>query len=262
MTGQCRLCHNEAELRDSHFISQAAYRLVRGEGPNLNPVVIRPGKALQTSYQIRGDLLCHSCEQRLSTLGEDAFFRNCYRGPGDFGLLNVLRQLQPVVDVENATVYSLPESYTRIIEQIAYFGVSLFWKATLSGWRDGSRTLPPLISLGSYQEPLRRYLAGEGPFPDASALVVSVYDERNEIVQIFGTPATTRPPTNHLHYCDIRGVHFDLFVGSRLPPEIKMFCLLGSTPKYVLGAKRLTKIVAHTYGKHMQLYAEYVRNRK
>ena len=72
--GQCRLCLNEAELQNSHFIPQAAYKRVRGEGTNPNPIVVQDGKAIQTSAQTRAHLLCHDCEQRLSKNGEHTFF--------------------------------------------------------------------------------------------------------------------------------------------------------------------------------------------
>jgi hypothetical protein len=57
MVGECRLCRKRSELRDSHFIPQAAYKRVRGEGKNPHPLVVQTDKAFQTADQIRAHLL-------------------------------------------------------------------------------------------------------------------------------------------------------------------------------------------------------------
>ena len=72
--GLCRLCQNDAELRDSHFIPQAAYKRVRGQGVNPHPIVIHGRKVIQTAAQTRAHLLCNACEQLFPTQGEDTFF--------------------------------------------------------------------------------------------------------------------------------------------------------------------------------------------
>src|SRR5262245_59722113 len=128
-TGQCRLCFKDGPLRDSHFIPQASYKLVRGKGRNQHPLVLQSNKALQTSDQTRAHLLCHDCEQRLCKYGEDAFFRNCYRGPGKSRLLDVLRRSRPLLEDDRFAVHAVPETENPAIEQMAYMGVSLFWKS-------------------------------------------------------------------------------------------------------------------------------------
>src|SRR5215831_8095374 len=108
--GQCRLCLQHAKLHDSHFIPQAAYRLIRGQGPNPNPFVNDGRKAVQTSAQTRAHLLCYDCEQRLSRNGEDTFFRYCYRGAAKFKLLHEIRQESPLIEDEHFAAFAIPES--------------------------------------------------------------------------------------------------------------------------------------------------------
>lgn len=116
VVGWCLLCRNEAELQDSHFIPQGAHKRVRGDRRNPHPIVIQSGKAVQSAAQTRAHLLCHDCEGRFSNNGENAFYRNCYRGSGKFRLLQVLRALKSMLEDERFAVYALPESENSVIE--------------------------------------------------------------------------------------------------------------------------------------------------
>ena len=124
--GRCRLCLNEAVLLDSHFIPQAAYRLVRGEGKNPHPLVVQTDKAMQTSVQMRAHLFCRDCEQRFHECGENTFFRYCHRESEGFKLLAMLRETLPVLESTNAAVYVVSPTADATVEQIGYFGVQSF----------------------------------------------------------------------------------------------------------------------------------------
>jgi hypothetical protein len=80
------LCRKKAELRDSHFISQAAYKRVRGQGKN---------------------------QQRFATNGENTFFRYCYQEAQKFRLLEMLQGLSPLLDNDRWAVYALPVAELR-----------------------------------------------------------------------------------------------------------------------------------------------------
>jgi hypothetical protein len=236
--GQCRLCLNQGELQNSHFIPQAAYKLVRGDGKNPNPLVVQADKVVQTSAQTRAHLLCHACEERLSKNGENAFFRNCYRGPGKFKLLQILRSQNPMLEDEKFAVYALSETETPMIEQVGYMGVSILWKSAAHAWKDRNLAIPS-ISLGSpYQEQFRVFLLKTAPFPNDAALILEVSDEGNRLIAVVGTPATSKWPTHYLHWIDLCGIRFNLVVGARLPRRLKELSLLGPGRKYALLAKR------------------------
>lgn len=256
VVGQCRLCLREAELRDSHFIPQAAYKRVRGEGKNPNPIVVQDGKAVQTSAQTRAHLLCHDCEQRLSKNGEHAFFLNCYRGPGKFRLLQVLKEQKPLLEDDRFAAYAVPESENSVIEQIGYMGLSLLWKSAAHAWKDRGSTIPS-ISLGSpYQEQIRRFLLKAGPFPEHAAMVVEVSDENNRLVAVIGTPASSKWPTHHVHWIDICGITFNLFVGPRMPQPIRELSVFRTGQKCVLVAKQQEAMLARTYREHLKTLAK------
>src|ERR1039458_1416802 len=218
VVGRCRLCLNPAELQDSHFIPKAAYKLIRGEGKNPHPLVVQTDKVVQTSAQTRAHLLCRDCEQRLHRQGEDTFFHYCYRGPGKFRLLTMLRAHAPLVDNGRFAAYVVPESENSLIEQIGYMGLSVFWKSAAHSWRDGDSTLPS-ISLGSpYQEQVRQFLLNAGPFPEHGAMVVEASDENNRLIAMTGTPATLKLAKHYLHWIDIGGIRINHLMGARRPP--------------------------------------------
>ena len=253
--GQCRLCLNEAQLQDSHFIPKAAYKLVRGEGKNPNPIVVQDGKAVQTSAQTRAHVLCYDCEQRLSKHGEHTFFRNCYQGPRKFRLLQVLRGQNPIFEDGQSVAYAIPEAENSVIEQIGHMGLSVLWKSAAHSWKDRGFTIPS-ISLGSpYQEQVRQFLLKVGPFPEHAAMVVEVSDENNRLIAVVGTPATSKLPTHYLHWIDLCGVRFDLFVGARMPWRIRELCVFKPGRKVVLVAKRQESAMASDYRDFLSVLA-------
>jgi hypothetical protein len=253
--GRCRLCLDERSLRNSHFIPQAAYKLVRGKGKNPHPLLVRADTVIQTSAQTRAHLLCDVCEQRLCKSGEDAFFRNCYRGPGKFRLLQMLREGTPVFEDDEAAIYIIPDSEQSTIYGIGYMGLSVLWKAAAHRWRDQDGTITP-VSLGSpYQEQVRQFLLGEGPFPEHASMVVEVSDENNRFVAVVGTPASSKFPKNYLHWIDICGIRFNLLMGSRMAPHLKELSVFRLGQKCVLVAKRQEARLATDYRQSLTVLA-------
>ena len=255
--GQCRLCRYQAELRDSHFIPKAAYRLVRGVGKNPHPFVNDGRKSLQTASQWRANLLCDECEQRFSKKGEDAFFRYCYHGPGKFKLLQVLREQNPMVENERWAAYVVPESENFLIGQIGYMGLSVLWKSAAHTWKNRGGGTIPSISLGSlYQEQLRQYLLDRAPFPTGCAMILEISDENNRLIPLIATPISRKYSTHHLHMIDLCGVQFNLVVGSRMPSSLKNLDVFRQGQKRVLIAKQQEGIFVKTYRDHLKIMVD------
>jgi len=244
--GQCRLCLKEGPLQDSHFIPKAAYRLVRGEGKNPHPLLAQANSAIRTSAQMRAHALCRDCEQRLHEGGEDTFFRYCYRDSEGFRLLEMLRRAPALLQSPKAAVYVVPSADEKTIEQIGYFGVSLFWKSSVQAWNDGTGPAAS-IPLGPYEERFRRFLMQEGNFPAEAAIVIEVSDESNRLIRVVGTPFTMKKATNHVHCVHICGVRFNLMVGQRMPQALKQLCAFRRSPKIVLVSKNEESDMATLY---------------
>ena len=78
----CKLCKQDRELRDSHFLPAAVYAQLRNPADqNPNPVLITKKLSLTTSKQMKDYVLCAECEERLSKFGETWVLANMAR-PG------------------------------------------------------------------------------------------------------------------------------------------------------------------------------------
>ena len=106
-----------------------------------------------------------------------------------------------------------------------------------------------------YQEQIRQFLLGTGSFPESAALVIEVSDWSNRLIAAIGTPGTSKPPTNHLHWIDLCGIRFNLFIGSRMPSSIKLLSVFNPAHKVVLLAKKQESMMAANYRKHLSVFA-------
>ena len=255
IVGQCRLCLNVTKLQHSHFISQAAYKRLRGDGKNPHPLLSDGRTVIQTAMQVRAHLLCYDCEQRFANNGENTFFRYCYQNSRRFPLLTLLRRLKPVSEEDRFAIHAVPQSQNLIVEQIAYFGISLFWKSASHVWRERNGFVHS-IDLGmKYQEHLRTFLLGNTVFPEHAVLAVDVSDERNRLIGTFGTPVSIKHPTNHFHWVSILGIRFNLFVGARTPKALKPLCVLTNGQKYLTVAKQEEAMLTKVYRENLNSIA-------
>ena len=99
--------------------------------------------------------------------------------------------------------------------RLLYFGVSVFWRASVAPWKDRGRNLR-LISLGRYEEEFRRYLLGEVQFPAKAALILHISKEVvPEMTVAF--PRTNRDFGFFRHKFYVPGLLFIMYVGNRMP---------------------------------------------
>lgn len=212
---RCRLCLKEAALQDSHLLPRSAYRYLRMLGPrgNLDPIFLSANKLLQTSRQVKEYLLCSDCEDRFNNRGERWCLRNCDRGQGRFGLRKILASHVPRWDHNGFQVYDGVDMADVDVESLAYFGLSVFWRAAVHRWKTPDGTVK--IDLGPYEEPLRRFLLDEVLFPGKILLTVRVSDLGN----VMWTPVQKNSAGFHSLTFGMLGLVFNLAVGSKIPHE-------------------------------------------
>jgi len=100
------------------------------------------------SFQVSEYLLCPACEERLRLGGEDWVLANGCRGPKTFPLQSVLAGATPVANLTKAAMIgarTIPEIDLR---QLAYFAISVFWRASACPWKTLGQRLQ--IDLGPY----------------------------------------------------------------------------------------------------------------
>jgi|SRR5271157_1464234 len=261
VTPLCALCLQGRELRDSHLVPKALYRLARAvnrrEKPD--PVMVTSTSRRQTSFQASQYLLCADCEQRFHQNGEDWVMRHCYRGGDRFRLRNLLEQSKPIHAGDRTTIYCASSVSGVSIEQIVYFCMSVFWRASVRDWESSGKKYR-MISLGTkYQEQIRKYLLGDADFPENAAVMLVVSLKRPAIA--FNFPDTIRISSQHCHTLHIPGMTFQLSLGSQIEDGTTETCIFRSPfhPIFVCkdGDARVQRSVLRLMGKIAPSWAEY-----
>jgi hypothetical protein len=250
--GRCRLCSNDRELLESHFVPKALYRLVRAGTKGAHPVLVSAEERRQTSRQAVQTLLCADCEKRFDSNGENWVLRHCYRGRGIFRLRELLSQALAVHTSEEETIYSAHSVQGLEVDSLVYFCASVVWRASVTDWWASDRKYER-IELGyRYQDEIRRYLLGEISFPETAALVV--------IASGLGTPVLTFNFPVHLRveFCryyrfHIPGLTFLMALGRQVADYFGEICIVRSAvhPLFVskLGDERAQSEILRLMGK-------------
>jgi hypothetical protein len=222
--GTCRLCRREQPLRETHFLPAGLYP---------RAITRLPASAGRIApNEVDTHLLCGECQERFNRNGESAVLR--LLGPS-------ARETPLLRRLENATPFRLlPDQLLMAVysgravgidtTSFAYFALSVAWRAAVHAWRlpDGTRSAP--CDLGSHEEPIRRYLMGEAPFPAETAVVMTVCSDeasRNG----WAAPAQGGGP--HLgcsiYRIQVLGVVLAVWLGANIPPHVRLLCC-GSSP--------------------------------
>lgn len=141
----CFLCGILSELQDSHFLPKHIYarmNMMINESDRHTPMILtNENVSRPISRQISEYYFCKNCEQRLRKKGEDYFSRNGIpkmdpSKPEKPNLINAIQSFVPSCD-NSRTSYLPNKGNISLIEenQLLYFAISLFWRASLT-WRN------------------------------------------------------------------------------------------------------------------------------
>lgn len=225
--GLCALCGDHRLLKNSHFLPQALYRLVRSHD-NTRPYVFAAtvDGTWKTDKQITKHLLCEACEQMFHKNGEDWILRQVYRGKGVFRLLDTLNTLAPFAQTPMTRAYCVDSVDAIDRVKMSYFAMSVFWRGAITEWSICGRQVDKIDFGSKYTNRVRDYLLGRTAFPEHFSLNVEVCDEASAGAMIILTPSiTNRSAGFHSYRFVVPGIAFHLHVGQRLPPEILKGCL-------------------------------------
>jgi hypothetical protein len=215
--GPCRLCSVHGERRKSHILPAWSYRRIVADLPKpARPLQIKPAATIETDKQIWEYLLCEGCEQRFSRWEKYAS-QVLVQEDSTFPWLAGTR---PVLARGDLAFLDSSELDT---ETLCLFASSVVWRASVS------REAVPKLSLGSYEEPFRKYLAGQAPFPSSANLVAYLQKPPKGNLppadRIVTLPVQKRNSGYSCHKFALCGVVFYLFVGSQLPEAYGLLCL-------------------------------------
>jgi hypothetical protein len=225
--GRCGLCREDRDLRRSHLLPAGVFAIFRScTTAGEHPVLITPRGSVFSDHEARAYLLCDDCEARFNREGEDWTLENCWRGPTEFRLRNVLGGAASVEREPGYHVFDGAATTGVEMRKLVYFAASVFWRAAACRWRIGEQ-LGPRLPLGPYEESLRQFLLAESAaLPDGVALVIGVSvareDGHNCVAEY---PIPNRRSSGHFtHRFSIPGLSFMLFVGRPMPPVAKSYC--------------------------------------
>lgn len=228
----CKLCLLTKDLRDSHMLPSAVWRLLNETSQKLRHPILMTGKvALTTSRQIHGYVLCSDCEQLLNKNGEH-YTIGQMRGKRGFPVLQRLRVALPMASA--GTVCSYNGAAIGVdTEKLAYFALSVVWRAGAHKWKNLYSDEPTYsIDLGPFLERMRKYLLGTSPFPPNITVNVQVASDTQSQRSAY-TPswaAGARCPVVGFLVC---GIHFAVAMGNPLPPEYLQTCCYNSPQKII-----------------------------
>lgn len=204
---------------------KGVYKRLRGSTGSTHPTRILEGRAVQTSAQTWAHLLCGDCEQRFNRLGEKwVLTHGLQQNQVTFPLLAKLLTMEPTEFDEGLDAWLLRPGKQEWFEPdaLAYFAVSMIWRASVSDW--GQPTVYPL-KLGPYREDLRRFLLGDTAFPTRAYLSVCVRTP-GPVSSLTYLPETMRQDGVTSHQFLIPGFFFILWLGGNLPEHLADGCLV------------------------------------
>lgn len=230
--GICKLCLQTRVLQDSHLLPKALYRLSRNESsPNPNPSLVSRRGIVQTSRQVKDFVLCADCEQRFSKHGERYAMSQVNRKEG-FALLDTLSKSTNHRTVGGFTFYYDTSTLGINRAKLAYFALSVFWRASVHVWhRPQHKT--PMITLGQYEEPIRKYLLGDMSFPSEIATILYVCNDYHS-QNIFYEPSKGNDGDPTTWTFQARGLNFFLTGLEGKLEQTKGTCLINGPRQIII----------------------------
>lgn len=157
---------------------------------------------------------------------------HCYRGSGSFALREKVSSATPEHATQDLQVYAAANVPGISRDSLVYFGASVFWRAAVHAWAVPQTSANIRIDLGRYEDPLKRFLLGEGPFPENMVMSVRI-SSLTSLLEVATLPQSRTDHGFHVHDFTIPGVAFALLVGSGIPEEYRRFCTARSPEGFV-----------------------------
>ena len=215
--GPCHLCLAHGERRKSHILPAWAYRRIVADLPApARPLQINARATIETDRQLWEYLLCDACEERVC-VWENYASKVLAQEDETFPWLAGSNEVVAREDLGflDATAFDT--------DALCRFAASVIWRASVS------REAVPKLSLGSYEESFRLYLAGQASFPPPAALVTYLQKPPKTGLppadRMMTLPVQKRNEGYHCHTVALCGAVFYLFVGARVPQVLSILCM-------------------------------------
>lgn len=178
--GVCKLCRREKELQASHLMAPALHKKARGTGKrgNQDPTVVTLDGRWHSSFQPKDYVLCRECEGLFSKRGEHYTMGMVSQQDGTFPLLEMLTNAPSRIPGRAWTIYTIRETPNIDRERLAYFAMSVFWRASVHSLKMANGETTSICLGKKYDEEIRQYLLGDISIPPNTSLIVSVCTDK------------------------------------------------------------------------------------
>jgi hypothetical protein len=240
--GICKMCLLEKDLVSSHLIPAALYHYLRHG--NATPIRVGDGVIFPTDRETQDYLLCLDCEDTLNKGGESWVNSKLCTVERKFPLHDLVTNGPVAAEDRGDALYFAALNPLIDVPKLVHFGMGIFWKAAVHSWR--GNTTEPMIELGPYCAPLRKWLKGESDFPKWMFLWVTLSrpDRAQLTLNVPVQTARTGWKTFHTH---MLGLIFMLNVGKGVPFETKESCFRDNPDHPILVSEDLTAILEKSH---------------
>ena len=221
--GVCPLCQLEKDLVDSHFLPAASYRPLHADGLDINePMMMTAKRVIQSSRHITAHAFCSDCEDRFNRGGE-TWVLDKLATLTAFPLRDMVLASPPMYDEPDFKVFSCDTIQGFQTEKVVHLAMGIFWKAAARTWNiiDGPA---PRVEPGPYQEPIRQFVYGTGPFPKDVCLVTYLDSSAPPLIAMT-PPRRFKRDDFHLFAFYMNGMQCCLCVGKQAPIEFRQACM-------------------------------------
>jgi hypothetical protein len=224
-TGQCELCRETRPLLLGHLLPAGLYRLLRDPSNKIdNPILISRQISIQTARQMRQPLLCAECEQRFSRNGETYVLPRLQNRKA-FPLLDRFHLAIPAYESPSLVAFR-GNAVGFDTEKIAYFGLSILWRASVRQWKTLKGQTTSVLPEKRFKESLRLYLLGETPLPRDLVVVATVATDMGSRESCF-VPNRIKENPMVAYGLMTKGLYFRVLFGEDLPDGIRKMCCAG-----------------------------------
>jgi hypothetical protein len=214
----CKLCGNVKELRDSHYLPKRLYTFLRAwQLKNPNPVMGVGSKLKQISDQYRGYVFCPDCEELLNKNGEKWVLANVPKDyDGVFPLHAAINRLTPQFAGEHYVLCNVSGEAGFEIDQLVYFGASIFWRGAVHNWKTSTGQQAPKVDLCGNEESMRDFLLGKGSLPDDIVLTLDIWPYK-KVLQMLYPVIPNHLPECQRYWFYVPGLLYALYFGTNIP---------------------------------------------
>ena len=189
---------------------------------NPNPIMNVNGALKQISDQFRGYVFCSDCEDLLNKNGEKWVQNNIpHSHDAVFPLLGAIGKLTPIHIEKDLRVFDVSTEKAFDMKQLVYFGMSIFWRGAVHQWMSSSKQRAPLVSLGAYDVPIRKFLLGAGRFPKDVVLLLYIWSVGSLMMPGLFAPRPEESPECPRYWFCVPGLIFRLLIGDNVSQEAR-----------------------------------------